>query len=761
MSIQVEPITLRQHLLNPFSFKVSGSKNFTALISKRDRIIAIVAAVATAIIGLPFAIVGGPLVFYFFTRQFKNKRIEQLQQVPRGPVPGPSPEPVAGPVTPGRGSTWTPLHEACAKGNIDQVRTLIDRRAALSATDSNGNTPLHVAASNGHQAIVKLLLERGAARGFNSGGKSPLALAVERVIPSLNARYNETPSLINLICSHPLARTNTDRIVEALVPFAKYDVARHLLLSNNSNASTLLDRLMLSVLREQHLVDAGNEAAFNRQLRAHPFIFSIDNNEVLVHTMNGQDVLTNFLTKQQFYTVWVQHEGNLQQMKGRIIAARDRPIEVLAAQPAVVVDQFPGFGLAGLGGAAVPAFGGASYYISVKDSNELKANPEATIEQLCKQFDRSKCHMLRVTYQGGRGVDAGGLRRQFIADLFSNLSSKLGFHRFDNGLYRPKCRPDADYPVMNAKDKKHCEDLGKMMMFLLNAAEEYPTGLIFDPGTFVALVRMDHRYVNQKFEDIKFDDQATYNAMFAIYKAMNQSNEDETKGIKRMEGYLALTNASKDQDLKDAFASVMADDNIERLNIAADNVVQIKQHLNAIKAAVKSSMIENMKATFGPIHAIAVGMKSSSFDNKFKFSEMPHKTPAEISKQLQGVASKQDIISRVQFYGGIGTTVSADKLKTWFTNWINKLDEKKPEDAKKLELFLYAATGSTALGSGSRINFMHTHVDPNSTRGGFAFHSCSGQIDLNYNEMKNESDLASILEAHLELIKNTPDFNMA
>ncbi|CAJ1953206.1 unnamed protein product [Cylindrotheca closterium] len=57
----------------------------------------------------------------------------------------------------------TPLHIACAEGEGNVVRFLLDRGASLEARDNNYNTPLNIACSEGNNVeVVRLLLDRGA-----------------------------------------------------------------------------------------------------------------------------------------------------------------------------------------------------------------------------------------------------------------------------------------------------------------------------------------------------------------------------------------------------------------------------------------------------------------------------------------------------------------------------------------------------------------------------------------------------------------------
>ncbi len=55
----------------------------------------------------------------------------------------------------------TPLHVACACGSMDVARVLIEYKADLFATDSNGQTPMMIAKEHKHKALVRFLVEQG------------------------------------------------------------------------------------------------------------------------------------------------------------------------------------------------------------------------------------------------------------------------------------------------------------------------------------------------------------------------------------------------------------------------------------------------------------------------------------------------------------------------------------------------------------------------------------------------------------------------
>lgn len=56
----------------------------------------------------------------------------------------------------------TALMQASKAGDLEQVRDLLRRGAALDAVSEKGKTALHYAAANGHVEVAKLLVEHGA-----------------------------------------------------------------------------------------------------------------------------------------------------------------------------------------------------------------------------------------------------------------------------------------------------------------------------------------------------------------------------------------------------------------------------------------------------------------------------------------------------------------------------------------------------------------------------------------------------------------------
>lgn len=76
-----------------------------------------------------------------------------------------------------------PIHNASAKGNIDDVRRLVNAGASVSARNNHGMTPLMIAASKGHANVIRYLLSKRAnarVRQNQNNPRTALIYAVEK-----------------------------------------------------------------------------------------------------------------------------------------------------------------------------------------------------------------------------------------------------------------------------------------------------------------------------------------------------------------------------------------------------------------------------------------------------------------------------------------------------------------------------------------------------------------------------------------------------
>ncbi|MCE5318806.1 MAG: hypothetical protein LLG04_15770, partial [Parachlamydia sp.] len=434
-------------------------------------------------------------------------------------------------------------------------------------------------------------------------------------------------------------------------------------------------------------------------------------NEFIVKTVE-EDVV---IPKMRFYELWVRERGDPERIMESFLHPRQQP-EAGAYKMRLVRD-------------------------------ELQLHPENILKTLSDYFQQSIHSHLQVEFEGETGQDAGGLGRQFVGQLFSEITRTMQFEQRDNGLFRPRLKEDSqgDILPLTENDKATYRRLGQLMMFCLNAAIPYPVGMLLDQGVFTAIARMNPKDLRNEFEQMDFKDPAILSKMLNVYKEINRYSEDDVKMIARLESYLK---PKSDSELEEAYALVMQDPSIEKLEINADTQ-KMKQHQAAIVAAVRNYIVaNNLRRTFAPLHEIAKGMSESRFNSRLNFNEVRRMDPVALSRTLQGTVSKEDILNKLQFEEEI-----PENIRSWFKTWIEQADD------KKLAHFIFALSGSSALGRDAPIKI--------AKGGNIAFHTCFNTLDLNWYKNKetkepySEQELTKNLEWAIDYVQAHSGFDMA
>lgn len=264
------------------------------------------------------------------------------------------------------------------------------------------------------------------------------------------------------------------------------------------------------------------------------------------------------------------------------------------------------------------------FYTMHLKRDELEKIPGVVLNRLTDRFIQSISDQLNITFEGEAGIDAGGLGRQFICDLFKGvLKSMQGEPNPETGLYRPKGNSDV------------YEKLGKVMMFCLNAAKNYPTGILFDDGVFGAIVAFLKTSLEKPFERL------TYEELFTVYEAL-QFSEPEMLSHMR--------NATDD----------------EKREIYEEQLIP----------------------SLAPIYAIAKGMKNAPFITKLSWQDVAQLEPNALSRRLQGVLSRDKILEKLKFAPSI-----AAEQKDWLNSWLRNAE------IEKIKQFLYILTGASSIGN--------------------------------------------------------------
>ncbi|MBS0633891.1 MAG: hypothetical protein JSR37_00325 [Verrucomicrobia bacterium] len=278
-----------------------------------------------------------------------------------------------------------------------------------------------------------------------------------------------------------------------------------------------------------------------------------------------------------------------------------------------------------------------SYTLEIPQS-AIKEQPLQLLAQFAEQISKKRAKRIKVTFEGEKGQDAGGLGRVFISELFEALKTKLAFReREGTGLSAPVASG-----ILSDEAKKAYNHIGKVLMFCLNASTDYPIGMIFEQSVFTALTKLHDKHLANPIQEL-VKNKELYDEFSALYQEMYSLDESAKSTLEWMQ------NNKDDPEAKEQIEDMIVD-------------------------------------VFGPLVEIAKGMKDVVF-NTVTHQDLLKMTPLKLSEKLQGVVGKPMILSALEFHPDI-----SPQIEQWVRSWI------KAADNKKLTEFLLAMTGSSALG---------------------------------------------------------------
>lgn len=369
----------------------------------------------------------------------------------------------------------------------------------------------------------------------------------------------------------------------------------------------------------------------------------------------------------------------------------------------------------------------AAYYQISVHRNDLEDTPFEVLNLLCELFRKYMRRRLDIELIGERGIDAGGLGREFIGSLLKNLIKKAILAGLFVEGKNKLCRPEV-HRELTDDDYEFYRQLGMLLMFLFNSTLPYPTGMLVDQSMFVAMSKFRDHHINQGFDSIDCKE------LIPIVIDMFRHDETQKDFVRSLEVFDACLPV-REETLEAAFGLVEYEEGME--DLAGATIDQLWANAPRIEAALRGLVMSKTKPMVLPIFQIALGMRSSPFDRKISWEAIQKTHPARLSIALQGTVTKEDVLKKLSFER------IPPPIQEWVRDWINDAPD------EKLKYFVYMLSGTPALGEKAKIIIKQSPVS-------CAFHTCSLEVDLNpeWHEIKNEGKLGlyKLLDRTMRLI---------
>ncbi len=365
-------------------------------------------------------------------------------------------------------------------------------------------------------------------------------------------------------------------------------------------------------------------------------------------------------------------------------------------------------------------FSETGFRVTVSRS-ELTENPRKALDDFIQKLARELVpkHSLYVQFTGEAGIDASGLSKEFISLLFMHVTSTLHLEKSDNGLFLPKL-------PMSDEDKKTYANLGAFMMFCLNAWHEYPTGMVFDRGFFVALTQLKPKHLHQPCSELVATEEG-FQELLDIYVHMKSPTNATSADMQRLKAYAGPFTVDTPEDtLKDAYEYAMLAYEDDMADLTIDN---LKDNLPKLQQAVRQYIIETTLMPYlVPIIEVAKGMESSPYGADV-WQSICAMNADRLSEKIQGRLTKELVIAKLKF-----ENVPPEK-QDWLLEWIHNASQ------DSLKTFVYGMTGSYALGTKdltvSAVNAVF-------------YHTCFNRVDLPFELMHDQEAFNHMLNNSLQ-----------
>lgn len=297
---------------------------------------------------------------------------------------------------------------------------------------------------------------------------------------------------------------------------------------------------------------------------------------------------------------------------------------------------------------------------------------------------------------------------------------------------------------MNDENKMIYQQLGQMMMFCLNATQDYPIGMLFDRGIFIMLAKLQDHHAAKPLEEL-VKDERTLQELFSIYLAMEETNELMEEPLQRLKNWNRPFDQNTDPTiLSDLYfsESCMYEERggLDKLseNEVRENpsILLKREYREALQQVAKEKIVETVITALQPmlpgVLELAKGMQSVKYPGKaaIDFAKAQRLGPAALSERIQGQLDSKVVLDRLKFGDGIDP-----EKELWFREWVQSL----PSD--QIKRFVFALTGANAVGK------TDLKIFPSADR--IVFHTCFSYVDIPFAGFESKQQLAEVMATAL------------
>jgi len=375
--------------------------------------------------------------------------------------------------------------------------------------------------------------------------------------------------------------------------------------------------------------------------------------------------------------------------------------------------------------------------------SDIKANPTELLNTLIEKFKNKEfVDRLKINFINEAGVDAGGLSRDFITELFSALTKQIPVKEYPNGFLRPELKAGQSLDDTN---EKTFQNIGRLMMFCLNASDSYPIGPVFDRGVYAAIQAFTSLMDNKEFLKQNFD------KLLSIYKDLHAYDKSAKKSIEFMEPCLAPWNDSTKPNVIKRACSIVEDEDALPLELQGiEDVEELKKLVfeknlgDTIQNALRKYCMEQfLTPKLAPLFAIAQGICYAESQPKIKWEDIIKMKPKELEEAVQGATDietiRNTLLKKVSFRDNLDT--EEPHKAEWVKQWLQSADE---ETIRKFLFLLSASDSIGTIGERSIANKGWTIGKTSSDA--VIFHTCFNMLDFPFHSITSAEHFKSYME---------------